>query len=142
MSPREKRLSHERLRRDFAEWAKERGLLQDRHDAQFHGKLPPDETPLEIETGIRDANLYVVVVTIYRACGTACALHRDDETRADSPFVARLRPVFRTKTLRSVGIDAATITLRLNPGSSPDDVGDAVDYVMKATMAAETGPYR
>ena len=140
MSPRDKSL----LLREFAEWAREQRLSAHRHDAEFHGLL--GDTPVEIETGIRDSDLYKLVATIYFACGHDTTVLRDGEARPeDSPLVSRLRAIIRgARSVLSIRLDEAIITVRMRPGSGPIETGEVLDAVLSAvhSSGAETGPYR
>jgi hypothetical protein len=134
--------SKQLLLQRFGAWARERGLAPHRHDAAFHGTL--GDTLVEIETGVRDSDLYVAVATIHRACGVAARVLRREETSSDDdpPIVSRLRPAFGLGSwLLSIHIDERMLTLRMLPGSPPKAIGDIVDEVMTATVQA-LGPYR
>ena len=83
------------LLREYAEWATANRFSTHLHDAQFHGLLR--NTPVGIETGIRDSNLYVVVTTIYFACGLGTKVLREADARPDDPpLVLRLRHVLKS----------------------------------------------
>ena len=141
MSPRQKH----QLLRSFAEWASEQRLTVHRHEAQFRGRLR--DTPVEIETGIRDSDLYTVVVMIHFACGHAVTVLRSGgEARPeDSALVSRLRAILRdARSVLSIRLDETIITVRMELGSSPAAIGEVLDAVLSAVHAtgAEVGPYR
>ncbi len=139
MSPREKSL----LLREFAEWARVHGLSAHRHEAQFHGLV--GDTPVEIETGIRDSDLYRVVATIFFACGHGTMVLRDGDVRPeDSPLVSRLRAILREERGGlSIRLDDAVITVRMQPGSGPAETGKVLDAVLSAVHSTGgDGPYR
>ena len=140
MSPRDKSL----LLREFAEWARAHGLSAHRHEAQFHGLVR--DTPVEVETGIRDSDLYKVVATIYFACGHGTVVLREGDARAeDSPLVSRLRSILRDeREVLSIRLDDAVITIRMQPGSGPADTGKVLDAVLSVVHSArgDAGPYR
>ncbi|HVM69942.1 MAG TPA: hypothetical protein VM204_08930 [Gaiellaceae bacterium] len=133
----------ERLLGAFSEWAKTRRLSAHRHDAQFRGLVR--ETPVEVETGIRASDLYAVVATIYFACGLGTKVVRDAPGEPDdAPTVARLRSVLRRPSVLALRLDEDTITLRMRPGTTPEEVGDALDEALAAARSPgeERGPYR
>ncbi|MBN9166723.1 MAG: hypothetical protein BGO98_17645 [Myxococcales bacterium 68-20] len=132
------------LLREYAEWATANRFSTHLHDAQFHGLLR--NTPVGIETGIRDSNLYVVVTTIYFACGLGTKVLREADARPDDPpLVLRLRHVLKSgRPVLSIRLDDAMITLRMEPGSRPADVGEVANKLLSIVQSAgaELGPYR
>lgn len=142
MSPRDKEL----LLREFAAWAREQRLSTHRHDAQFHGRFRDTPIEIEIETGIRDSDLYKLVATIYFACGQGTMVLRDGDARPDdSPLVSSLRAVMRdARGVLSIRLDDAIVTVRMQPGSRPVETGEVLDAVLSAiqSLGAAVGPYR
>lgn len=132
------------LLRAFAEWAKELGLSPHRHDAQYRGVVR--DVLVEIETGVRESNLYRAVVAIHCSSGLAPQVFRDGaEQPGDAPLGVHLRSMMRRRTsVDSIRIDRELITLRMHPGSWPAEVGRVVDEVLSAVHASrsEQGPYR
>lgn len=140
MPARDKRL----LRREFADWANELGLATHRHEAQYRGVLR--DVLVEIETGVRDSNLYRAVVAVHCESGLVPQVLREGaEQPGDAPLIAHLRSVLRRRqSVVSIRIDRELITARMHPGSWPAEVGRVVDEVLSAVHArgAEQGPYR
>jgi hypothetical protein len=144
MSPDDKSL----LLKEYAEWASERGLSSDRHEATFHGWLRGANVPVAVETGIRASDLYLVIVTIYLDCGVPLRVLRSDDAREDhendGPILSSMRALLRRKpSLLAIRIDELAVTLRMRPGTRPADVGDALDEVLPIALSARSiGPYR
>lgn len=132
------------LLREFADWAEGLGLSTDRHEARFRGVVRG--ALVEIETGVRDSNLYRAVVVIHCESGlTAQVLREGAEQSSDPPLIARLRSVLRRRqAIVSIRIDRERITVRMHPGSWPAEVDRVVDDVLSAVQSgwAEQGPYR
>jgi hypothetical protein len=138
------RVERRRRLRSFAEWARQRKLVEHRHDAQFRGELFGIE--VEIETGIRDSGLYGVEIGLGVATGRSPVVLRAHEDRGDSDLLlGSLRQILALgEGLRSIRIEPTTIFLRMDPGSAPDRVEAVIEGVLAAVRdaLAHVGPYR
>jgi hypothetical protein len=127
----------------YMRWAEATGLSPHRHDAELRGTFR--DVPIEIETGVRESDLYSVVVTLDVRSRVSVHVKRGEEVGTDEPQLARdLRAILDTlPALASVRVDAHGISCRLRPGTAPAAVEAAIDEVLPTVLAAQSeGPYR
>jgi hypothetical protein len=130
------------VRRAYREWAVERRVDEDGHDAAYRGVI--DDLSVRVETGVRDSGAYDVVVEVAAATGLAPGVHRLEKRAGEDPraraFVDHLAEIAELISLRT---SPDQLIVRLDPGTLPEAVDEVLDCLRHALVEMRASlPYR